>query len=117
MASAWVPRRVHRRQGMGEVGDQVVRVLDADAEPDEAVGDPGPRPQPGRDAGAGGGGGGGGERAATRPSACSMPMLSRMRPSVTPIRARSPAGTPEWVVDAGWLASDSVPPRLPPLSN
>ena len=28
------------------------------------------------------------------------------RPSVTPMRLRISIGTPEWVVDAGWLARD-----------
>ena len=37
-------------------------------------------------------------RSAIRSSGCSMPMLSRMVPSVTPLRARTSAGTPEWVV-------------------
>ena len=41
-----------------------------------------------------------------------MPIDSRIVASLTPMRARKSAGTPECVVEPGWLASDSVPPRL-----
>ena len=41
-----------------------------------------------------------------------MPMETRMVASVTPSRSRVSLGTPEWVVEAGWQVSDSVPPKL-----
>jgi hypothetical protein len=41
-----------------------------------------------------------------------MPIDSRIVESRTPIFWRMSAGTPEWVMLAGRLASDSVPPRL-----
>ncbi len=41
-----------------------------------------------------------------------MPIETRMVASVMPSRSRTAFGTPEWVVEAGWLASDSVPPKL-----
>ncbi len=37
---------------------------------------------------------------------------SRIVVSSTPMRSRTSSGTPECVMAAGWLASDSVPPRL-----
>src|SRR6266481_1414064 len=49
---------------------------------------------------------------AIRSDGCSMPIDSRMVESRTPIFWRMSAGTPEWVMLAGRLASDSVPPRL-----
>lgn len=49
---------------------------------------------------------------ATRSSGCSTPIDSLIVDSRTPIRSRTSLGTPEWVMAAGWLASDSVPPRL-----
>ena len=61
-------RAVHRVQGLLEIRQEVVRVLDADGDPDRRIGNP--------------------------------------EPIATCL------GTPEWVVDAGWQASDSVPPRL-----
>ena len=62
-------RHSHLRQRLREVGaDQVIGVLDTDAQPDQTVGD--------ADA------------------------------------LTDSSGTPEWVVDAGWLARSSVPPRL-----
>ena len=51
-------------------------------------------------------------RSAIRSDGCSMPIDSRIVESRTPILSRMPAGTPEWVMLAGRLASDSVPPRL-----
>ena len=51
-------------------------------------------------------------RSATRSSGCSTPIDSLIVDSRTPIRSRTSLGTPEWVMAAGWLASDSVPPRL-----
>lgn len=51
-------------------------------------------------------------RSATRSSGCSTPIDSLIVESRTPIRSRTSLGTPEWVIAAGWLASDSVPPRL-----
>ena len=39
-------------------------------------------------------------------------MDRRIVESSTPIRSRTSTGTPECVIAAGWLASDSVPPRL-----
>ena len=41
-----------------------------------------------------------------------MPIDSRIVESRTPIFLRMSAGTPEWVMLAGRLASNSVPPRL-----
>jgi hypothetical protein len=41
-----------------------------------------------------------------------MPIDSRIVESRTPIYRRISTGTPEWVMLAGRLASDSVPPRL-----
>ncbi|MOA45366.1 hypothetical protein D3C78_1677590 [compost metagenome] len=41
-----------------------------------------------------------------------MPIERRIVVSRTPMRRRTSIGTPEWVIAAGWLASDSVPPRL-----
>ena len=41
-----------------------------------------------------------------------MPIESRIVASLTPMRSRNAAGTPECVVEPGWQASDSVPPRL-----
>ena len=49
---------------------------------------------------------------AIRSDGCSMPIDSRIVESRTPIFSRMSAGTPEWVMLAGRLASDSVPPRL-----
>ncbi len=49
---------------------------------------------------------------AMRSDGCSMPIDSRIVESRTPIFWRMSAGTPEWVMLAGRLASDSVPPRL-----
>jgi hypothetical protein len=49
---------------------------------------------------------------AIRSDGCSMPIDSRIVESRTPIFWRMSAGTPEWVMLAGRLASDSVPPRL-----
>src|SRR5260370_4530309 len=50
---------------------------------------------------------------AIRSDGCSMPIDSRIVESRTPIFWRVSAGTPEGVILAGRLASDSVPPRLP----
>ena len=41
-----------------------------------------------------------------------MPIDSRIVESRTPIFRRMSVGTPEWVMLAGRLARDSVPPRL-----
>ena len=41
-----------------------------------------------------------------------MPIDTRIVASLTPRRSRVSFGTPEWVVEAGWQVSDSVPPRL-----
>ena len=49
---------------------------------------------------------------AVRSDGCSMPIDSRIVELRTPIFWRMSAGTPEWVMLAGRLASDSVPPRL-----
>jgi hypothetical protein len=49
---------------------------------------------------------------AIRSDGCSMPIESRIVESRTPIFCRMSAGTPEWVMLAGKLARDSVPPRL-----
>src|SRR5258705_8190127 len=49
---------------------------------------------------------------AIRSDGCSMPIDSRIVESRMPIFWRMSAGTPEWVMLAGRLASDSVPPRL-----
>ena len=50
----WVKRIIGSLQGLLEVGDQVVDVLQPDAEPEEAVGDPDPRALGGRHLGVGG---------------------------------------------------------------
>jgi hypothetical protein len=49
---------------------------------------------------------------AIRSSGCSMPIERRIVDSRIPIFCRIPAGTPEWVMLAGRLARDSVPPKL-----
>src|SRR6201987_2261239 len=49
---------------------------------------------------------------AIRSDGCLMPIDSRIVESRTPIFWRISSGTPEWVMVAGRLASDSVPPRL-----
>src|SRR5437868_15047611 len=49
---------------------------------------------------------------AIRSEGCSMPIDSRIVESRTPIFWRMSAGTPEWVMLAGRLASDSVRPSL-----
>ena len=41
-----------------------------------------------------------------------MPMDKRTKLSPMPMRVRTSAAMPEWVVEAGWLARDSVPPKL-----
>src|SRR4051812_35491747 len=45
---------------------------------------------------------------AIRSDGCSIPIDSRIVESRTPIFWRKSAGTPEWVMPAGRLASDSV---------
>src|SRR5580698_8498146 len=52
------------------------------------------------------------DRSEIRSSGCSSPTDTRIKPSDTPAAARTSAGTPECVVEAGWQISDSVPPRL-----
>src|ERR1700676_1307222 len=49
---------------------------------------------------------------AIRSDGCSIPIDSRIVESKTPFFWRMSARTPEWVMLAGRLASDSVPPRL-----
>jgi hypothetical protein len=49
---------------------------------------------------------------AIKSSGCSIPIDNRIVESRIPIFWRTSAGTPECVMLAGRLASDSVPPRL-----
>src|ERR1700740_2869059 len=51
-------------------------------------------------------------RFSIRSSTSSMPTLRRIRESSSPLRRRSSRAMEAWVMLAGWLISDSTPPRL-----